>query len=205
VSRAPAAAGRRGKLPAGSLRIGAGRLRGRLLAVPVSARPSAARLRGAVLDAAQNLLLGARVLDVFAGSGACGIEAISRGARAAVFLERDPQALRALRANAALCEPDECRIVAGDALRSLAALERAGERFELVFADPPYAELEPAPLLAALAPLVAPGGRVALEHDRRRELPERVGTLRQVARRAYGEGAVSWYEPEEDESLTGAT
>lgn len=128
------------------MRIIAGRHRGRRLVAPDGAgtRPTADRLRQALFDmlthapwAGREFLHGARVLDAFAGTGALGLEAISRGAAQAIFIERDRAALAALRANIAACRAEaETRVIAGDATRP----PRADAPCTLVFLDPPYGQ-----------------------------------------------------------------
>ena len=128
------------------MRIVAGRHRGRRLEAPAgsSTRPTADRLRQALFDmlwhapwAGREVLDGAAVLDAFAGTGALGLEALSRGAARAHFIERDRAALAALRANIALLKEEAaCRVLAADALRPPAAPEAC----RLVFLDPPYGQ-----------------------------------------------------------------
>jgi 16S rRNA (guanine966-N2)-methyltransferase len=125
------------------MRIIAGAWRGRRLAAPagVATRPTADRVRQALFDmlahaawAGRDAIEGARVLDAFAGSGALGLEALSRGARSATFIEADRAALAALRANIAACRAgSRARIIAGDAL-----IPPRGTPCSLVFLDPPY-------------------------------------------------------------------
>lgn len=161
------------------MRIVAGRWRGRRLAAPPGqdTRPTADRVRQAVFDrlmhapwAGRDVLEGAAVLDAFAGSGALGLEALSRGASRACFMERDPAALRAIRANVAACRAQAlCRVVPGDVLRPL-----KGEACGLVFLDPPYGQGLVGPAVAALtgAGWVAPGTVLVMETGVGEEVPE---------------------------------
>jgi 16S rRNA (guanine966-N2)-methyltransferase len=117
---------------------------------------------------------GARVLDLFAGTGALGIEALSRGAESAVFIERDPAALRSLRANleALGLAGERARVRRAGAAAALRAARERRETYDLVFIDPPYSR---APALAAelaalIPPLLAPSARVVAESDRRAPL-----------------------------------
>lgn len=178
------------------VRIFAGRLRGRWLEVPASARPSAGRLREALMSTWQVRLPGARVLDLFAGSGAAGIEAWSRGASQVVLVEQDRSALRVLRANAALATPTEVTVLAGDASSELRRLAERGACFDLVFADPPYAQIEAVELLSAIAPVLADEGELALEHAARLDLPDAVAGLSKRRTRRHGEGALSFFGKE---------
>jgi 16S rRNA (guanine966-N2)-methyltransferase len=121
------------------VRIIAGEWRGRRIQAPPGAatRPTADRVREAWMSAIAPEIPGARVLDLFAGSGALGLEALSRGAERAVFVEQAPAALRVLRANLeALGAGGRAEVVPVDALRYVAALEPGA--FDLALADPPY-------------------------------------------------------------------
>lgn len=155
------------------MRIIAGRHRGRrLLASPGPAtRPTADRVRQALFDmlwhapwAGRAAVEGARVLDAFAGTGAFGLEALSRGAAHATFLETDRAALSALRANVAACrEAERCAVLAADAARP----PRAAAPCALVFLDPPYGKgLVEASLRAlSAAGWIAPGAVVCAETE----------------------------------------
>lgn len=146
----------------------AGSARGRRLSAPPGAgtRPTADRVRQATFNAldSRGAVVGAVVLDAFAGSGALGIEALSRGAGRATFVERDRAARRVVEANlAATGLEGRARVVGDDVLAHLAATR---ERFDLVMLDPPHAtEAWPA-LLAAVRACLADGGVVVAESDR---------------------------------------
>lgn len=124
--------------PPGHVRIIAGTLRGSKLPVPdrPGLRPSTDRVRETLFNWLQMKVPGARVLDLFAGTGALGFEAVSRGAAATTLIERDPVLAEALRASAARFKLQSVRVVTADALAWLA--QPAGERFDLVFLDPPF-------------------------------------------------------------------
>ena len=143
------------------MRVTGGELGGRRLRVPASGvRPSADRVRES-LFAWLGDLEGVRALDLYAGSGALGIEALSRGAATAVFVDVAAPSLAALRRNLAdLGLRERTRDVRGDVVRALRRLARERARFDLVFADPPYASNESERLFAedALRDLLAPGG-----------------------------------------------
>jgi 16S rRNA (guanine966-N2)-methyltransferase len=181
------------------MRVIAGRLGGRRLKAPRGrvTRPTSDRVREA-LFAMLGDLQGACVLDLFAGSGALGIEALSRGARRAVFVERDGAAARVLAENLAALGIDSGagelrRIDAAQALRSARADK---ETYDLVFIDPPYGQArEWAPELGALLPaLLEPGARVVVESDRRGplELPlTGTGELGVERQRRYGDTSIT--------------
>lgn len=179
------------------MRIIAGAHRGRRLVAPagLGTRPTAERLRQALFDmlwhapwAGRARIEGAQVLDAFAGSGALGLEALSRGAAEATFLETDRAALAAIRANIAACrEQPRARVIAGDAL----APPRAQAPCGLLFLDPPYGKGLLAPALAALARAgwIAPGALVVAETAA--EAPENAPPgFTPLAGRAHGAGLV---------------
>lgn len=148
----------------GQVRIIGGRWRGTRLPVPdlPGLRPSADRVRETLFNWLQPALPGARVLDLFAGSGALGLEALSRGAREALLVERDPSLAEALRASVErLCAADQAQVVRGDAL-SLLRTPLHG-RFDIVFVDPPFAAHVWDEVLAALPPWLADDAWLYLE------------------------------------------
>ncbi len=179
------------------MRIIAGVLKGRVLApVQGRTRPTAARVREAIFNILGAAVAEARVLDLFAGTGALGIEALSRGAATAVFVEEQPAALKGLRRNLETLGLAACSQVlplpVAAALRQLAA---RGEPFDLVFLDPPYGgEVAAATLIAlATSPLLLPQAWVVAEHSRRESLPEVIGGLAQQTLRRYGDTRVAIY------------
>jgi 16S rRNA (guanine966-N2)-methyltransferase len=155
------------------VRIVAGRLGGRRITAPpgTDTRPTSDRVREALFSALGPLDDGPRVLDLFAGSGALAIEALSRGAAQAVLVDADARAVQVVKAN--LQALDLHAVVRRrDALAALKDAREAGESYDLVFLDPPYrlaSGLGPE-LALALAPVLAPGARVIGESDRRTPL-----------------------------------
>jgi 16S rRNA (guanine966-N2)-methyltransferase len=154
------------------VRVIAGRFRGRRLAAPPGrgTRPTSDRVREALFSIL-GPLDGERVLDLYAGSGALGIEALSRGAERAVFVERDRRAVAVLRSNLAalgLAEP-EAVVRQADVPAALRDARERGETYSLVLCDPPYrlAAGLGGTLSEALGPLLERGGRVVTESDRR--------------------------------------
>lgn len=170
----------------GRVRIVAGALGGRRIRVPDAAglRPTPERTRETLFNWLQGRLAGARVLDLFAGSGILGFEALSRGAAVAVLVERDPAVAAMLRTTAGELGLENARIVRGDAL---VWLERADPdaRFELVLIDPPFDADLATPALALLADgsMLAPQARVYCEWMARKAppwAPERWEVLRET-------------------------
>jgi 16S rRNA (guanine966-N2)-methyltransferase len=196
-------------------RVIAGTAKGtRLLAPGEGTRPFGDRVKQTLFAILEPDLRGAVVLDLFAGSGAGGIEALSRGAARAVFVERDATAVRIIAENLARARvSDRGAVVRSDAIAYLA--ERAGTDgpFDLVLLDPPYAASDL--LEAALARLAAPitagaailgaDAWVVAKHFWRTPLPQAVGLLASVRTRRFGETVLTFYrqpaaEPEDAEA-----
>src|SRR5579875_3293834 len=162
------------------MRVIAGEFRSRRLVAPrgMATRPTSDRLRETLFNVLGPRISGARFADVFAGSGAVGIEALSRGAAFCCFVERAPAAVAAIRENlAALKIGSGVQIEARHAVRALKGLATAEEPFDLVFLDPPYeAAAEYQGVFAVLtehaAHLLAPGAVVVAEHARKYKLAE---------------------------------
>jgi 16S rRNA (guanine966-N2)-methyltransferase len=180
------------------VRIIAGALKGRRLVTPRgdTTRPTADQVRIALMDALAPRLPEARVLDLFAGAGGVGLEALSRGAAHATFVERDARAVAALRENVtALGLGELARVRRGDVLRELSALYRAGERFDLVFLDPPYETGLVETTLEALGGggLLLAEGLVVAQHFTKRAPAAIVGALASFRARRFGETTLTFY------------
>lgn len=149
--------------PTGSVRIIAGHLRGSKLPVPdrPGLRPTSDRVRETLFNWLQDKVPGARVLDLFAGTGALGLEAASRGAASVVLVERDPGLAEALRGHVARFKLDSARVVQADALTWLSG-PPAGQ-FDLAFLDPPFDGALWEPAARALEPWLAPGAWIYVE------------------------------------------
>ncbi|MFL5711280.1 MAG: RsmD family RNA methyltransferase, partial [Chloroflexota bacterium] len=146
-------------------------------------------------------LPGSDVLDLFAGSGAAGIEALSRGAARATFVERDRGAAAVIAANLERAHvADRARVVRADAIGWLGGADAVRDApFQVVVLDPPYAETGLlASALEAVAPLVPPGGRVVAKHFWRDPPPAEVGLLASERERRFGETTLTFYRRQED-------
>lgn len=175
------------------VRVTGGAHRGRGLAVPPGARPTEGRVREALFSIWSDRLDRARVLDLFAGSGVVGLEALSRGALAVLFVDDSLRAVKTLEANAAQVGAQMGEIAEIRKLPLPAGLARLTGPYDLVFADPPYAFAEYEALLAGIAPLLAPDGEIVVEHSSRTDLPIEAGRLVRTGVRRYGESALSFY------------
>jgi 16S rRNA (guanine966-N2)-methyltransferase len=182
-------------------RIVAGTAGGRRLAVPPSGtRPTSERVREALFSAVEAAidLDGARVLDLYAGSGALGLEALSRGASVATFVESDRSAISVLDKNIAAVGLPGAEVRRG---RVAAVLDGGGAPYDLVLADPPYAETELGAVLAALVERswTRPGSVVIVERARRSGPPQWPETLVPGRVRRYGDTELHWARHAEPE------
>ena len=198
------------------MRIIAGSYRSRPLKAPpgLSTRPTSDRLRETLFNVLAPRIQGAAFLDLYAGSGAVGIEALSRGAAHVTFVERAPAAVKVLRGNLErLGIGSGFRIHTGSVgafLRSAAEANPRPERYEVVFLDPPYdEEREYTATLGLLggsaAALLAPGAFVVAEHARKQTLDEQYGSLKRMRQLKQGDAVLSFYEANSalsDESAT---
>ena len=185
------------------MRVIAGTYRSRILKSlkGLALRPTSDRLRETLFNVLGSGVNKARFLDLFAGTGAIGIEALSRGAAEVVFIENHPPAATLIRRNLeSLGIRSGTTVLPTDALRGLEMLasrnKGAAVRFDYVFLDPPYAAAEDyARVLEFLgtSDLVASGGIVVAEHSRKVDLPEETGKLRRVRVLKQGDAALSFY------------
>ena len=177
------------------MRVIAGTLKGRRLLTPTweGLRPTSDKLRETLFNVLAQRVAGARVLDGFAGTGAVGIEALSRGASHVTFVEADTRAVRLIQRNLEHCRVGDryaiIRARFADAARRLSA-----GSFDLVFLDPPYRSEDTAVVLEAAAPLVAPDGLVVLEHARRDLAPAAAGSIKKTRDIFSGDSALTIYE-----------
>jgi len=176
------------------VRIIAGALKGRRLAAPSwpGLRPTSDRLRETLFNVLGARVAGARVVDACAGTGAVGLEALSRGAAHVTFVEPDRRAVALIGRNLAHCGVAEAYTMIP------AAVEAVGARLEprsadLVVMDPPYDAADLASFVGLGARWLAPGGWLVLEHAARRDGPEAAGGLARFRRLGAGDSALSFY------------
>ena len=180
------------------MRIISGELRGRRLKAPtgLATRPTSDRLREALFNILGAEAVGSRVLDLYAGSGAVGLEAVSRGAESVVFVEHSRRALALLEENVEHCGArDAVRIVPKDAVAALKALASQGLEFDIVYVDPPYDAGLYAPTLGLLGTggLVAPDGVVVVERHTHQHLAPEYGDLRHYRDVTHGGSTLAFF------------
>jgi 16S rRNA (guanine966-N2)-methyltransferase len=180
------------------VRVIAGSAKGRILKSPRGGRvrPTSDLVRGAIFDMLDAAGVSYdRVLDLYAGTGALGIEALSRGSGTCDFVERDPRTAELIRQNLRLTDLEpRARVIVAPVER---ALPRLRPPYTLILADPPYADDAAIEAIAALASAVADQRTVlALEHSKRREAPPRLGPLHLVRTRRHGDTVISVYRGE---------
>jgi 16S rRNA (guanine(966)-N(2))-methyltransferase RsmD len=183
------------------VRIVAGEFRGRTLKSPAwdGLRPTSDRLRETLFNILGPAVRGARVLDGYAGTGAIGIEALSRGAAHVTFVERDPRARRLIEANlaalgVAASKPVIIRAGFADAAREARHAPGGTEPFDLIILDPPYGRDAAADALDAAQPLAGSAARIVVEHAARYPPPDARGALHRTRTVAAGDSALSFYE-----------
>ncbi|HEX7950931.1 MAG TPA: 16S rRNA (guanine(966)-N(2))-methyltransferase RsmD [Candidatus Limnocylindrales bacterium] len=188
-------------------RVIAGSARGiRLQAPGGGTRPFGDRVKQTLFAILEPDLPGARVLDLFAGSGAAGIEALSRGAAAAVFVERDPAAVSMIQANlqaTGLGGAPRAIVLRVDVAAFIGRPADEHLPFDIVIIDPPYADVELRDrvlhwLGAPIVPPLKPGARIVVKHFWRDQPPVRVGLLASERGRRFGETALTFYRRQED-------
>lgn len=159
-------------------------------------RPTPDRVRKAVMDSLAHGWEGARALDLFSGTGALGLEALSAGAAEAVFVESDRRRADAIaRLARDLGLGDVCRVLAEDVFTAIGRLRALGERFDRVLADPPYEQGYSVRLLEDLedGALLRPGAWLMVEAYKKEKLPERAGRLERRRTAFYGDTGVHYY------------
>ena len=186
------------------LRVIAGSAKGRRLATlrTLALRPTPDRVREALFNILGARLDGAAVLDLFAGSGAIGLEALSRGARHAIFVEAHAPACRLIENNLRLCGLHaQGSVFCQDVLDALAAIKKQGQAFEVIFLDPPYRTslVEEALFQLGDGRLLTAQGQVIAEHFFKRVLSEHYGRLHRVRVTRFGDVALSFYRVEAQE------
>ncbi|MDE2848473.1 MAG: 16S rRNA (guanine(966)-N(2))-methyltransferase RsmD [Gemmatimonadota bacterium] len=189
------------------LRIGTGIARGRRLkSVTGDIRPTGSRVRGSLFDILSARIVDGTVLDLCAGTGSLGIEALSRGARCSLFVDRDRRAVRTIRDNLALCGfRGSGRIWMTDAVRGLDHIADHACAVDIVLVDPPYGDPVAREIVRTVGErnVLAPDGLLVLEH-RGDDQPESCEGLDLVRRRTIGDTALSFFQPTSSNQLVTA-
>lgn len=180
------------------VRIIAGSDRGRRLKTPSGrgVRPTIDRVKEALFNILGDLVVDSRFLDLFAGAGGVGIEALSRGANQVVFVELDARHVEIIRENLKLCGfSDRARVYRNDAARACQILGQKGVRFDIIFADPPYGRGLHSSILGQIdqAGILRAGGVVVLEHGSRDLVPSSTAHLKFSRTERYGDTQLSFY------------
>jgi 16S rRNA (guanine966-N2)-methyltransferase len=177
------------------MRVIAGRYKGRRLKAPTwhGLRPTSDRLKETLFAILAPVVEGARVLDGFAGSGALGIEALSRGAAEVVFVERDARAVALIEDNLRHCGIGSGYVMIRGEFASALRQLPAHRRFDLALLDPPYEEADVEGALCAAAARMAPGASLVLEHAARRQVPGRVEAWALVRQVTAGDSTLAFF------------
>ena len=182
------------------MRIIAGVLKGRTLEAPdwEGLRPTSDRLRETLFNVLASRIVGARFLDAFAGTGAVGIEALSRGAAHVTFVEQDTRAVALIETNLKRCGVnDRYAIIRTGFARAFGG---APPSFDIIFLDPPYSRAGLRDVLDAAAPLMGADTLLVIEHARRDEAPSEQGTLRRTRVLPSGDSALGFYRLSEPQN-----
>lgn len=184
------------------MRVTTGSLKGRKLFHPKGIRPTQEKVRKALFDILGDIS-GVLFLELFAGSAAVGLEAVSRGASRALVVERDRESLAAIQKNVQACKASmSCEIMPLDADRAVQSLHKAGRKFDIIFLDPPYTlqvsgggESPAKKTLQTLGAydIVAPNGFIVVQHFKKDKLPETLGSLYLFKQPSYGDTLLSFY------------
>ncbi|MCQ9208245.1 MAG: 16S rRNA (guanine(966)-N(2))-methyltransferase RsmD [Omnitrophica bacterium] len=181
------------------MRVIAGKFKGRILKMPKGAkiRPSSQKIKAALFNILGEQIHGASFLELFAGSGNIGIEALSHGAVKVTFVERNRLCIKAIQSNLKRLGL-EAEILSFDVERAIHLLKQKGEKFDFVFLDPPYYEDKLKNCLIKLGryDILRPHSYVIAEHNKREVLPEQLPRLKLMFTKRYGDAALSFYRKE---------
>ncbi len=181
------------------MRIIAGSAKKRILTVPRgwTGRPTADRVKEALFSMLGDQIVDCNFLDIFAGTGNVGIEALSRGAARCVFVEQESKAVQAIKKNIILTGFHErCQIVKNSALDGINTLLVGKEQFNIIFLDPPYGCGHEVIIIDKLAGqgLLSPGGVIVAESSKREEIPSMIGEFRMFRQERYGDTMLSFFK-----------
>ena len=181
------------------MRIIAGKYKGRIVNMPegVKTRPTQDRVREAIFNIIREVVQDSRVLDLYAGSGALGIEALSRGAKSTVFIDNDASSIRAIRGNIGVVENNSISTEAHktDAIKAIGKFHKDGIKFDLIFLDPPYYKDVAKNTLIKIdaCDILSERSFVIAEHFVKDALPDNLKKLTLFKKSKYGDTVVSFY------------
>lgn len=186
------------------MRIITGIAKGISLTAPrgLAVRPTGDRVKESLFNMLGEKITGSLVLDMFAGTGNLGIEALSRGAAQAVFIDSGPRSVRCVRENLArTCLAERAIVLARDAWQALRQLAAEGRRFDIIFCDPPYNKglAAKAPAMVGALDLLTPAGLLVVEHARHETMADETAKLQKVRDVKYGETVLSIYRSRNEE------
>ena len=181
------------------MRIIGGEFRGRRIKQPDldTVRPTKDRVREAVFNIISGEVRGASVLDIFAGSGAYGLEALSRGADRVLFIEKATECCDVIRKNMGLLGSSEkCKIITEDAFRGLKALCKDNKMFDIVFSDPPFGMgmAKKTLIMISQYDILKPAGLLVVEHSASEKIPETEGNVSICKQKTYGDILISIFQ-----------
>ena len=180
------------------LRVIAGTAKGHKLKTikGLTTRPTSDKVKGAVFNILAALIPGANVLDIYAGTGSLGIEALSRGADSAVFVDKSSECFHTIKENLAHTKLEsKATVIAGDVFVALNKFSKNNKKFDIIFLDPPYGKGLVEKTLKNIAEndIIMQEGIIVAEHDVEDEVPEEVGGLERYRRQKYGDTVISFY------------
>lgn len=179
------------------MRIITGKARGLKLTVPknMDVRPTADRVKESLFNIIGTKIIGAQVLDMFAGTGNLGLESWSRGAASVTFIDESRESLRLVQSNIVKCRAEaDVKVIKGSAVSVIESLYRQGNRFEFAFCDPPYNKGWVQKVLSKLEafPVISEGGYLIVEHSRHDEMGVLAQCFELVRQETYGETLLSF-------------
>lgn len=181
------------------MRVISGKAKGHVLIAPKgqNTRPITAKIKEALFSMWQMQITGASFLDLFAGSGSMGIEALSRGAKNVVFVDRGRKAIESIRKNLAICKFSYgYEIYQDDVFKRIKWLNEKGYRFDIIYLDPPFTTEEIfLPVMETLSgtEILSENGTIAIRTKREKDLPDMIGKLKKFKLRIYGISAIHFY------------
>ncbi len=176
------------------MRIISGKHKGRIIKFPKEIRPTQGKVRKALFDILGDME-GVTFLELFAGSGAVGLEALSQGAKEAVFVEKDRGCIEEIKQNLSGIRLLGYQVIRLDVFRAIAQLSKAAKKFDIIFLDPPYYQGLAKKTLQTLSgyDILAPNGLVIVQHFKKDNLPETQGDLSLFRQAKYGDTILSFY------------